>query len=78
MVQGKFFQILLSKFIIKPGDYCLDLGCGTGNVTTILVNKVGPSSQVVGVDQDRERTKIGRKKHSYENILMESCMRLTW
>ena len=68
MVQERFFQILLSKVIIKPGDYCLDIGCGTGNVTTILVNKVGLSGQVVGVDQDREGTKVARKKHSYENM----------
>ena len=67
MVQGKFSEILISKVLIKPGDYCLDIECGTGNVTAILVNKVGPSGQVVGVDQDRERTKIAQKKYSYEN-----------
>ena len=33
------------------------------------MNKVGPSGQVPpGVDQDRERTKIAQKKHSYENM----------
>ena len=68
MVQGKIFDILLSKITIKPGDYCLDIGCGTGNVTAIFVNKVGPSGQVVGVDQDGERIKIARKKHSYETM----------
>ena len=64
MVQGTFFEILLFKVTIKPGDYCLDIVYGTGNVTTILVNKVAPSGRVVGIDQDRERKKVARKKHS--------------
>ena len=39
--QGKCFYILLSKMTVKPGDQCLDIGCGTGNPTAIVAGNVG-------------------------------------
>jgi demethylphylloquinol methyltransferase len=34
----------------KPGDLCLDLCCGTGDVSLLLAQVVGTQGQVVGVD----------------------------
>ena len=68
MVQGKSFEILLSKVTIEPGNNCLDIGCGTGNVTAIVAKKVGPNGQVVGVDPNKHRIKLAQKKHSCENM----------
>lgn len=59
--QGKCFDILLSKMTVKPGDQCLDIGCGTGNPTAIVAGKVGANGQVLGVDLDKERIRIARK-----------------
>lgn len=40
--------VLLSGF--GPGDYVVDVCCGTGKVTTILAREVAPTGRVVGVD----------------------------
>ena len=33
---------------IRPGISCLDLGCGTGNVTFVIKELVGVDGKVVG------------------------------
>src|SRR5690242_9128062 len=38
---------------IRPGSKVLDLGCGHGRITELLVQRV-PSLEVVGVDMTRE------------------------
>src|SRR4051794_21906154 len=35
---------------IQPGDVVLDVGCGTGRNFPRLVDRVGPTGTVVGVD----------------------------
>ncbi|MBC7823811.1 MAG: class I SAM-dependent methyltransferase, partial [Candidatus Parcubacteria bacterium] len=34
----------------KPGDVCLDLCCGSGDLAQMLAEKVGKTGQVYGVD----------------------------
>ena len=68
MVQGKWFQILLSKATVKPGGHCLDVGCGTGNVTAIVAKKIGTNGQVVGIDSNKHRIRIAQKNNSYKNL----------
>ena len=68
MVQGKCLEILFSKVTVKPGDYCLDIGCGTGNVTAFVAKKVGPNGQVIGIDPDKHRIKVAQRNHSSENM----------
>ena len=36
----KVFKVLLSKASVNFRDRCLDIGCGTGNVTAIVVKKM--------------------------------------
>lgn len=48
---------LLDRVGIAPGMQCLDVGCGGGEVTFDLAERVGPRGFVVGVDLDD--TKIG-------------------
>jgi ubiquinone/menaquinone biosynthesis C-methylase UbiE len=35
---------------VKPGQHLLDVGCGLGDVTRLLGERVGPSGRVVGID----------------------------
>ncbi|MGH9210532.1 MAG: class I SAM-dependent methyltransferase [Acidimicrobiales bacterium] len=45
---------------LKPGDHVLDIGCGTGASFPHLVNAVGPTGRVTGVDLSEEMTAVAR------------------
>ncbi len=45
---------LLDQLQLPAGVRCLDLGCGIGETTRQLAGKLEKTSEVVGVDQDRE------------------------
>ena len=68
MVQGRWFKVLLSKATVKPGDHCLDIGCGNGNVTAIIAKKIGTDGQVVGIDPNKHRIKIAQNNNSFKNL----------
>ena len=53
---------------VEKGDTVLDLGCGTGYLTKVLSERVGPKGKVVAVDPDGERLKIAREMYSAQNI----------
>ena len=59
---------LINMTSLKKGNTVLDLGCGTGYLTKVLSDKVGPEGKVVAVDPDEERLKIAREKYSASNI----------
>ena len=59
---------MIDMLDFNKGSTVLDLGCGTGYLTKVLADKVGPEGKVVAVDPDRERLKIAREKHSASNI----------
>ena len=46
----------------------LDLGCGTGCLTNVLSERVGPEGKVVAVDPDGERLKVAREQYPASNI----------
>lgn len=46
----------------------LDFGCGTGNLTKVLSERVGADGKVIAVDPDGERLKIARESFSSSNI----------
>ena len=37
----------------KPGQRCLDFGCGHGNYTVPLARLVGPTGKIFAVDKDK-------------------------
>lgn len=43
---------LLDRAGLAPGMACLDLGCGGGNVTFDMAERVGPGGSVLGIDFD--------------------------
>ena len=59
---------MIDTLTIETGSTGLDLGCGTGYLTKILSERVGPEGKVVAVDPDGERLKIAREKYSASNI----------
>ncbi|MCF6237988.1 MAG: methyltransferase domain-containing protein [Candidatus Marinimicrobia bacterium] len=53
---------------LKPGMRVADLGCGPGNISTILHDMVQPGGSVVGVDGSIERLDYARNKYGREGI----------
>ena len=58
----------IDKLEIQKGSTVLDLGCGTGYLTKVLSERVGPEGKVVAVDPDGERLKIAREQYPASNI----------
>ena len=57
---------------LKPGDKVLDMGCGTGELTRYIADKVGKNGEVVGVDPDVERIKLAQENlANTPNVLVE-------
>lgn len=52
--------------IVTAGMTVLDVGCGTGAITRGIVEKVGPSGRVVGIDNNSNL--IEKARQSYGGI----------
>ena len=67
-LQQKFGVIMIEKLQLSEGMSVLDLGCGTGNLTKILSERVGPEGRIIAVDPDKERLEIAKSNYSASNI----------
>ena len=52
----------------EKGDKVLYLGCGTGYLSKVLADLVGPEGQVIAIDPDTERLKVTKDKHTASNL----------
>ena len=53
---------LLSSVGLRAGMRCLDLGCGSGDVTLNMAALVGEGGEVVGVDADRAILRLAEQE----------------
>ena len=67
-IQHSYFKRLMSFLDIKPGSKCLDIGCGAGNNTAYLADKIGKKGFVTGIDPDEHRINIAKKEYQRENV----------
>ncbi len=51
--------------IIQPGMTVLDVGCGTGAITSGIAEIVGPSRRVMGIDNNPDL--IEKARQNYKN-----------
>ena len=56
------------RITIAEGSIVLDLGCGTGYLSSVLAERVGPSGHVIAVDPDRERIRVAKANVKVANI----------
>jgi ubiquinone/menaquinone biosynthesis C-methylase UbiE len=61
MHEETFKRELIKQAYIQPGQRILDLGCGTGTLT-ILIKRLNPLAEVVGLDGDPHILEIARAK----------------
>ena len=61
--QVEYGKKLVKVLDLKHGDKVLDMGCGTGEITSFIADQVGEEGQVIGVDPDEERIKVAIQKH---------------
>lgn len=60
--------------IVQPGMSVLDIGCGTGAITSGIAKAVGPDGRAVGLDRDEGRLELARKEHAgIANLRFESA-----
>ena len=51
--------------LLKPEMHVLDVGCGTGAITAGIVETVGHTGRVVGIDRDADLVEIAQTDHQH-------------
>ena len=52
----------INELGVKPDEIVVDVGCGTGNLTQALLEKLSPRGRVVAIDISSEMVKKAREK----------------
>jgi demethylmenaquinone methyltransferase/2-methoxy-6-polyprenyl-1,4-benzoquinol methylase len=58
----------------KPGDTCIDVCCGSGDLAQMLAARVGKTGQVIGVDFASEQLAIARQRVQNRHLTLP----ITW
>ena len=66
--QDRPYSHLIDLITIAEGSIVLDLGCGTGYLSSFLAELVGPSGHVIAVDPDRQRIRVAKANVKVANI----------
>jgi ubiquinone/menaquinone biosynthesis C-methylase UbiE len=59
-VLGPWAPSLVDAVLLHPGECVLDVACGTGVVTRIAAQRVGPRGRVTGVDLNAGMISVAR------------------
>ena len=57
-----FMRAVVDRMEIEPGDEILDLGSGTGRNTCLMMELLGPTGRVVGMDTSEEMLGQSRRR----------------
>jgi ubiquinone/menaquinone biosynthesis C-methylase UbiE len=61
-VYGPGTEAVLARAGLKPGLRVLEVGCGSGNITCWVASQVGPSGQVLGIDNSPNQVEQARQQ----------------
>lgn len=67
--QAAIREAYLDTLGIAPGEYVLDLGCGTGVVARAAARRVGPNGRVAALDPSPVMLTVGREIAEREGLL---------
>ena len=59
---------IIKHLNLQKGSKVLDVGCGTGYLSKVLADLVGPDGKVVAIDPDVDRLMLARKKYPATNL----------
>ena len=68
-LQKEHGKELVEKLSVEKNMKILDLGCGTGYLSSLLADCVGPEGKVVAIDPNRSRLEIAEKQYSRPNLV---------
>lgn len=64
---------IVSALPLRPGDRVLDVGCGTGLCFTALQSGVGPTGEVIGIDESPAMTTLAGARsgeNGWDNVTL--------
>jgi len=64
---------LIALLPVRPGNVVLDVGCGTGLCFPRLQAKIGPTGQIIGIDESPDMLDIARRHiadQGWENVTL--------
>jgi SAM-dependent methyltransferase len=67
-VMAPFTCAVLDRVGISSGMVCLDIGCGSGDVTMELARRVAPDGKAIGADIDATKIDLAREEAKLANI----------
>src|SRR5262245_60057767 len=59
---------LFDRAGIAPGMKCLEIGCGSGDMSIELSRRVGPNGHVLGADIDQTKIELARQEAAQLNV----------
>ncbi|MFT3964745.1 MAG: methyltransferase domain-containing protein [Sphingobium sp.] len=69
-----FGAAALDRALLRPGEHVLDIGCGSGESTLAIADRVGPSGLALGIDISEPL--LGRARERAVDILSLADFRL--
>ena len=59
--------------VLKPGQFVLDVGCGSGAITRGIPKYVGPTGKVVGMDRSEDLIRLAKENNTSNNCFFEAA-----
>lgn len=71
LTRERLWRSLAAMYVApRPGDVIADVGCGTGSLV-VLLGRVEPRAQIIGVDPDREILAVARDKADAAGVTVD-------